>query len=64
MASLILDNKVEMPAVRLGVFQSPPVETRAAVEATLAIVALSGEGTFFISGEVIGVDGGKYLTGS
>jgi enoyl-[acyl-carrier-protein] reductase (NADH) len=29
-----------------------------------AIVALSGEGTSFISGEVIGVDGGEYITGS
>jgi enoyl-[acyl-carrier-protein] reductase (NADH) len=29
-----------------------------------AIVALSGEGTGFISGEVIGVDGGEYITGS
>jgi enoyl-[acyl-carrier protein] reductase III len=29
-----------------------------------AILALSGEGTGFISGEVIGVDGGEYITGS
>jgi enoyl-[acyl-carrier protein] reductase III len=29
-----------------------------------AIVALSGEGTGFITGEVIGVDGGEYVTGS
>jgi enoyl-[acyl-carrier-protein] reductase (NADH) len=29
-----------------------------------AIVALSAEGTGFISGEVIGVDGGEYITGS
>jgi enoyl-[acyl-carrier-protein] reductase (NADH) len=29
-----------------------------------AIVALSGEGTGFISGEVIGVDGGEFVTGS
>ena len=29
-----------------------------------AIVALSGEGTSFISGDVIGVDGGEYITGS
>ena len=28
-----------------------------------AIVALSGEGTGFISGDVIGVDGGEYVTG-
>jgi hypothetical protein len=28
------------------------------------IVALSGEGTGFVSGEVIGVDGGEYVTGS
>src|SRR6185369_2679804 len=28
------------------------------------IVALSGEGTGFISGEVIGVDGGEFVTGS
>ena len=29
-----------------------------------AILALSGEGTEFINGEVIGVDGGEYITGS
>jgi enoyl-[acyl-carrier-protein] reductase (NADH) len=29
-----------------------------------AILALSGEGTGFISGEVIGVDGGEFVTGS
>jgi enoyl-[acyl-carrier protein] reductase III len=29
-----------------------------------AIVALSGEGTAFITGDVIGVDGGEYVTGS
>jgi enoyl-[acyl-carrier protein] reductase III len=29
-----------------------------------AIVALSGEGTGFINGEVIGVDGGEFITGS
>ena len=29
-----------------------------------AILALSGEGTEFINGEVIGVDGGEYVTGS
>ena len=29
-----------------------------------AIVALSGDGTDFISGEIIGVDGGEYVTGS
>ena len=29
-----------------------------------AIVALSGEGTGFISGEVIGVDGGEFVHGS
>src|SRR6266567_6994687 len=31
-----LNNKVEMPALGLGVFQTPPEETRAAVEAALA----------------------------
>jgi hypothetical protein len=64
MASLILKNEVEMPAVGFGVFQTPPDETRAGVKATLAIVALSGEGTGFIAGEVIGVDSGEYVTGS
>jgi enoyl-[acyl-carrier-protein] reductase (NADH) len=29
-----------------------------------AIAALSGEGTDFISGEIIGVDGGEFVTGS
>ena len=29
-----------------------------------AILALSGEGTGFISGEVIGVDGAEFVTGS
>ena len=31
-----LNNGVEMPALGLGVFQTPPEETRAAVEAALA----------------------------
>ena len=29
-----------------------------------AIVALSGEGTDFINGEIISVDGGEFVTGS
>ena len=29
-----------------------------------AIVALSGDGTDFINGEMIGVDGGEFITGS
>jgi enoyl-[acyl-carrier-protein] reductase (NADH) len=29
-----------------------------------AILALSGDGTEFINGEVIGVDGGEFITGS
>ena len=29
-----------------------------------AIVALSGDGTDFINGEIIGVDGGEFVTGS
>lgn len=36
MTTLQLNNHVEMPAVGLGVFQTPPEETRAAVEAALA----------------------------
>ena len=28
------------------------------------ILALSGEGTEFINGEIIGVDGGEFITGS
>jgi diketogulonate reductase-like aldo/keto reductase len=36
MINLILNNGVEMPALGLGVFQTPPEETRAAVEAALA----------------------------
>ena len=35
MASLMLNNNVEMPALGFGVFQTPPDETRAAVEAAL-----------------------------
>jgi diketogulonate reductase-like aldo/keto reductase len=35
MATLILNNKVAMPAIGLGVFQTPPDETRAAVSAAL-----------------------------
>ena len=35
--SLTLNNGVQMPALGLGVFQSPPVETAGAVEAALAI---------------------------
>ncbi|MEU8229194.1 aldo/keto reductase [Actinoplanes sp. NPDC048967] len=34
--SLTLNNGVELPAIGLGVFQTPPEETRAAVEAALA----------------------------
>ncbi|WP_323097417.1 aldo/keto reductase [Intrasporangium sp. YIM S08009] len=34
--TLTLNNDVEMPAIGLGVFQTPPEETRAAVEAALA----------------------------
>jgi enoyl-[acyl-carrier protein] reductase III len=29
-----------------------------------AIVALSGEGTGFINGDIISVDGGEFITGS
>jgi diketogulonate reductase-like aldo/keto reductase len=36
MSTVTLNNGVEMPAVGLGVFQTPPEETRAAVEAALA----------------------------
>ncbi len=36
MEFITLNNKVEMPALGLGVFQTPPEETRAAVEAALA----------------------------
>ena len=36
MTTLKLNNGVEMPAIGLGVFQTPPEETRAAVEAALA----------------------------
>jgi diketogulonate reductase-like aldo/keto reductase len=35
-SSLTLNNGVEMPALGLGVFQTPPEETRAAVESALA----------------------------
>ena len=36
MTTLLLNNHVELPAIGLGVFQTPPEETRAAVEAALA----------------------------
>ena len=36
MDHITLNNDVEMPALGLGVFQTPPDETRAAVEAALA----------------------------
>lgn len=36
MTTLRLNNHVEMPAIGLGVFQTPPEETRSAVEAALA----------------------------
>jgi diketogulonate reductase-like aldo/keto reductase len=36
-AELVLNNGVRMPALGLGVFQSPPAETAAAVEAALAV---------------------------
>ena len=35
-ATLTLNNGVEMPGLGLGVFQTPPEETRSAVEAALA----------------------------
>ena len=35
MTELILNNGVEIPALGLGVFQTPPDETRASVEAAL-----------------------------
>jgi diketogulonate reductase-like aldo/keto reductase len=36
MEKITLNNGVEMPALDLGVFQTPPDETRAAVDAALA----------------------------
>src|SRR6476620_2976800 len=36
MDTLTLNNDIEMPAIGLGVFQTPPDETRAAVEAALS----------------------------
>src|SRR5687767_3239757 len=36
-STLTLNNGVELPALGLGVFQTPPEETRAAVEAALAV---------------------------
>ena len=36
MTTFLLNNTVELPAIGLGVFQTPPEETRAAVEAALA----------------------------
>jgi diketogulonate reductase-like aldo/keto reductase len=35
-STLTLDNGVELPALALGVFQTPPEETRAAVEAAIS----------------------------
>ncbi|MEU1692472.1 aldo/keto reductase, partial [Streptomyces hirsutus] len=37
MQTLTLNNGVEMPALGLGVFQTPPNETRAAVTAALGL---------------------------
>ncbi len=36
-ASITLNNGVEMPALGLGVFQSPPADTTGAVEAAIAV---------------------------
>jgi diketogulonate reductase-like aldo/keto reductase len=36
METIVLNNGVEIPALGLGVFQTPPDETRAAVVAALA----------------------------
>ena len=36
MTNLSLNNNIEMPALGLGVFQTPPDETRAAVLAALS----------------------------
>ena len=40
--NLTLNNGVTMPALGLGVFQTPPAETRAAVTAALAAGYRSG----------------------
>ena len=53
METITLNNGVDMPALGLGVFQTPPDETRAAVKAALGAEILSAAG---LSGELSGVD--------
>ena len=49
---------------RRATARNPTGRMTTAEDVANAIVALSGEGTGFISGEVIGVDGGEFVTGS
>jgi enoyl-[acyl-carrier-protein] reductase (NADH) len=44
--------------------RNPTGRMTTVTDVAAAIVALSGEGTGFISGEIIGVDGGEFVTGS
>lgn len=59
-ADLKLNNGVQMPALGLGVFQTPPEETRAAVEAALeagCVSTRSGRDGFVQRGELPRPDG-------
>jgi enoyl-[acyl-carrier protein] reductase III len=50
--------------IEAAVKRNPTGRMTTPQDVAAAIVALSGEGTGFITGEIIGVDGGEYVTGS
>jgi enoyl-[acyl-carrier-protein] reductase (NADH) len=50
--------------IAAGTRRNPTGRMTTTQDVAAAIVALSGEGTDFISGEIIGVDGGEFITGS
>jgi NAD(P)-dependent dehydrogenase (short-subunit alcohol dehydrogenase family) len=50
--------------IAAGMRRNPTGRLTTVQDVANAIVALSGEGTDFISGEIIGVDGGEFVTGS
>ena len=61
MTNLTLNNHVEMPALGLGVFQTPPDETRAAVAAALESRSrrVTGSGFGDVAAEALESDAGR-----
>jgi enoyl-[acyl-carrier-protein] reductase (NADH) len=50
--------------IEAAVRRNPSGRLTTPQDVAAAIVALAGEGTGFINGEIIGVDGGEFITGS